>query len=275
MLAAPTAVELTSCVATFWASAAEPFSFARARVLPSGSMHLAIRLDGSGVRLYGDEADTDGRLIAHAVVAGTRDHSYFKDVRESSRSVGAVLRPGATRLLFGCGADALANRHVALSDLVGDAALRLQQALAAAPSPARQISLLQAFLRSRLRPVHGMHPQVAAALAGLANGDRVATLAAVSGCSHKRFIAQFRDATGLAPKCYARVQRLQRALAIGATANWSDTALAAGYSDQAHLNREFRALTGTTPQAWRAVAVPSSHHVRADNFVKDAVRDRR
>ncbi len=275
MLIAPTAVELQSCVSAFWASAAEPFSYARARVLPSGAMHLAIRLDGSGVRLYDDERDADGRLIAHAVVAGTRDRHYLKDVRESSRSVGAMLLPGATRLLFGCGADALANRHVALSDLVGDAALRLQQALAAATSPARQIALLQAFLRHRVRPVHGLNPQVAAAFAGLANGDRVATLAALSGSSHKRFIAQFRDATGLAPKCYARVQRLQRALAIGATTNWTDTALTAGYSDQAHLNREFRALTGTTPQAWRAVAVPSSHHLSADNFVKDAARARR
>jgi AraC-like DNA-binding protein len=273
MLTVPTAVELQSCVSAFWASGPEPFSFARERVLPSGVMHLAIRLDGSGVRLYDDETDANGRLIAHAVVAGTRDRCYLKDVRESSRSVGAVLRPGAARLLFGCGADALANRHVALSDLVGDAAIGLQQALAASTSPVRQIALLQAFLRSRLRPVRGLHPQVAAALAGLANGDRVATLAEVSGCSHKRFIALFRDATGLAPKCYARVQRLQRALAIGATSNWSDTALAAGYSDQAHLNREFRAMTGTTPQAWRAVAVTSSHHVRADNFVKDAARD--
>lgn len=274
MLTVPTAVELQSCVSALWASAPEAPPFARERVLPGGVMHLAIRLDGSGVRLYDHETDTNGRLIAHAVVAGARDCCYLKDVRESSRSVGAVLRPGAARSLFGCGADALANRHVALSDLVGDAALSLQEALAAAPSPRRQIALLQAFLRSRLRPVRGLHPQVAAALAGLSNGDRVATLAELSGCSHKRFIALFRDATGLAPKCYARVQRLQRALAIGATSNWSETALAAGYSDQAHFNREFHVLTGTTPGAWRAAAVTSLHHVCADNFVKDATRGR-
>lgn len=275
MLLAPTAIELQSCVAQFWASEAEPPSFARERVLPSGAMHLAIRLDGSGVRLYDDETDANGRVIAHAVVAGTRDRCYLKDVREASRSVGAVLRPGATRLLFGIGADALANRHVALSDLIGSEALGLEQALSAATSPTRQIALLQAFLRRRLRPVHGLHPQVAAALAGLTAGDRIGSLAAISGCSHKRFIALFRDATGLAPKCYARVQRLQRALAIGAQTNWIDTALTAGYSDQAHFNREFRALTGTTPQAWRAVADTSSHHVCADNFVKDRPRRHR
>ena len=270
MLIAPTAAELRSCVALLWADSPAPRASVRERVLPSGAMHLAVRLDGSGVRLFDDDQDRRGRLIGHAVVAGTRDRSYLKDIGEPSRSVGALLRPGAARALFGCGADALANRHVALTDLIGDAAIALHEELAAAPAPTDQVALLQAFLLRCLRPVRGLHPPVAAALQGLAAGTGVAELAAGAGCSHKRFIALFRDATGLAPKCYARVLRLQRMLATDANTRWSDAALAAGYSDQAHMNREFRALTGTTPQGWRATVGLSAHHLRADKFVQDA-----
>lgn len=272
MLIAPTAV-LQPYIAHYWAGDAATAAL-RERALPSGSMHLALRLDGRGVTLFDDDADTRGRCLGHAVIAGVRDRSYLKDTSEPSRSVGAVLRPGACRALFGEGAGAFANRHVALADVFGAAARTLHERLAAEPSTLRRIALLDSFLQRRLHPVRALHPPIAQALAHLADGTDIAALAAASGGSHKRFIAQFRDAVGLAPKRYARVQRLQRVLAIAPGTRWCDAALEAGYSDQAHLSREFRALTGLTPQAWRSAPGASAHHRPAANFVQDRRRRR-
>lgn len=275
MLTAPTAAALRPYVEGFWARAAQPAPAARERVLPSGRMHLAVRLDGDGLRLYADAADTRGRFVANAVVAGTRDRPYFKDTSQPSRSVGALLRPGAAPALFGCRADALSNRHVALDALCGDAATQLQQDLSTETDERRQIAALQAFLLGQLRPVCALHTPIAQALAALRGGD-VGKLVEASGCSHRHFIAQFRANTGFAPKRYARLLRLQQVLAAGnPSASWSDTALAAGYSDQAHFNREFREFTGLTPQAWRAAAGASAHHVACATLPVNSVQDHR
>ena len=42
---------------------------------------------------------------------------------------------------------------------------------------------------------------------------------------------------------------------------WANLALSAGFSDQAHLVREFRALSGLTPGQYRRLAPTGSRHV--------------
>lgn len=276
MLTAPTAAALRPYVEAFWARAAQPAPAARERVLPSGLMHLAVRLDGRDLRLYADAADLRGRFVASAVVAGTRDRPYFKDTSQPSRSVGALLRPGAALALFGCSADALSNRHVALDALCGDSvATQLRQDLSMLTDEQRQIAVLESFLLRQLRPVRALHTPIAQALAALQSGD-VGRLVEASGCSHRHFIAQFRANAGFAPKRYARVLRLQQVLAaVNLSASWSDAALAAGYSDQAHFNREFREFTGLTPRAWRAAATASAHHIACAILPVNSVQDHR
>jgi AraC-like DNA-binding protein len=63
-------------------------------------------------------------------------------------------------------------------------------------------------------------------------------------------------AVGHAPKPLQRILRLQRALALGRAAGWDAASLAldAGYADQAHMTREFKALAGSTPARLLGVA---------------------
>ncbi len=85
-----------------------------------------------------------------------------------------------------------------------------------------------------------------------------------TGYSHRRFIELFRRAIGLSPKLYCRVLRFQSALerlAGRATHSLADLALAAGYSDQAHFNREFREFTGMPPSEYREAAPERAYHV--------------
>lgn len=258
----PTAPALAPYVQYFWATAPQPSGPGwRERMLPNGQMHLAVRLDGSGVRLFANATDTAGARVAHAIVAGIRDRPYLKDISEASRSVGALLLPGAARALLGCSAEELSNRHVPLDAIAGRDAGTLYQRLLEANSPAHQIVLLQAFLLRRLQPVRGLHPPIARAIAALRDGGGVAALVSASGYSHKRFIALFREQTGLAPKSFARVQRLQQVLRAPLHCPLAELAQQAGYSDQAHLQREFLALTGLTPQAWRRAGGTELHHV--------------
>ncbi|SED20274.1 Helix-turn-helix domain-containing protein [Amycolatopsis tolypomycina] len=67
----------------------------------------------------------------------------------------------------------------------------------------------------------------------------------------RRLRRRFVQAVGYGPATYLRVSRFQRAVALSSRApNLAALAVAAGYSDQAHLSRECRALTGLTPRAY-------------------------
>ncbi|HEY5851035.1 MAG TPA: helix-turn-helix transcriptional regulator [Lysobacter sp.] len=258
-------------VESVWASAASTHSVApREHVLPCNRMHLAIRLDGP-LRLYRDADDARGEAIASAVVAGTRAGFYVKDTTRPSRSVGVILRPGASQALFGCNADELTGCHVPLDALWGGAAHDLHARLLDEDDESRQLELLQRALLARLRPVRAMHPAIAQTMQGLEQGHQVAALARASGCSHRLLLARFRAATGLAPKAYARVLRFRHALKLLERGQrLADVAHDAGYSDQAHFNREFRELSGITPQAYRRAPVRGGAHVGMVNFLQYA-----
>ncbi|MGV9612777.1 helix-turn-helix domain-containing protein, partial [Nocardia xishanensis] len=65
----------------------------------------------------------------------------------------------------------------------------------------------------------------------------------------RRSLAAF----GYGPKMLARILRLQRALAVASAGTPpADTAIAAGYADQAHLARDMRELAGMPLGEWLA-----------------------
>jgi AraC-like DNA-binding protein len=267
------APHLRPFVSQLWASAPEgrPAERAGARehALPTGAVHLVFRLSGPPIRLFEGTRDAPGQTFGFAVVGGVRERFYVRDVSVATRSVGALLRPGAARVLLGAPEDALAGRHTPLDALWGvPATNEALERLCAEDARARQLDMLEALLTRRAAAglrngCPGLHPAVAAALAhlGQVDGPPVAALVAASGYSHRAFIALFRGQTGLTPKAYARLMRFDRVLALATVdpaCGWADIALAAGYSDQPHLGREFTALAGLPPQAWRRVASPES-----------------
>ena len=82
-----------------------------------------------------------------------------------------------------------------------------------------------------------------------------------SGYSHRRFLTLFRDAVGLAPKTWSRVQRFRRAV-LGLHADAGPASVAAmGFADQPHLTREFRLIAGMTPARYRALKPAHPNHV--------------
>ncbi|MDH6165260.1 AraC-like DNA-binding protein [Variovorax boronicumulans] len=243
---------------------------AREHVQPTGGMHLVFRLSGPPLKLFGGPDDTRGQTCGYAIVGGARAASYMRDVSVATRSVGAQLQPGAARALLGAPEDALASQHTPLDALWGvrqtDAAL---EQVHAAVDLERQLAVFEALLAQRVidslsAGLRGLHPAIAATLGPLAHENpSIAGLVTHSGYSHRRFIALFRGAIGLSPKEYARVMRFDRALALAAdpAQSWAEIALTAGYSDQAHLSREFSALAGMSPQAWRRTGATSPRHV--------------
>jgi AraC-like DNA-binding protein len=233
----------------------------REHVLPTGRMHLAIRLSGEQLRIFDSAGDMMGRLAGEAVVGGARDSFYIRDVSQPLCSVGAQLRPGAAYALFGVPADELGGRHTRLEDLWGQPVASMRDRLADIRLLDQRLDAFEAMLAARLPKVSGLHPAVARALERFVVIPNVHEAVKESGYSHRTFISLFQRAVGLTPKLYCRVLRFQRALRRAGSDSWLDVALAAGYSDQAHFNREFREFAGVTPTEYRQIAPPSPHHL--------------
>jgi transcriptional regulator GlxA family with amidase domain len=75
------------------------------------------------------------------------------------------------------------------------------------------------------------------------------------GWSHRHLLTRFRQQVGLGPKTAARLVRFNgvwRRLDEDQPLDWGLVAAEVGYADQAHLVREFRQFTGTTPTGFLA-----------------------
>ena len=162
------------------------------------------------------------------------------------------LTPLGARRILGVPMHELANRTVDLVDLIPDAD-ELTARLREEDSWAVRFDHVEEFLARRLADSLPAPPGVEWSWQRLRRtGGRapIGELAAELGWSHRRLIARFREQIGLAPKTVARVLRFDRAVAaLGSSTSrgLAEIAFDCGYFDQAHLNRDFRELAGTTP----------------------------
>lgn len=253
-------------VRQLWAATGETGAPTREHVLPTGGLHLAFRIGGRPVRVFSGPDDTAGSRLGHAVLGGARSEFHVREAGGCGASVGALLAPGGAQALFAAPADEFTGRHTPLADLWGtraaDALVRLHEARDAGA----RLDALERLLLERLDPSAVLHPVAACALDQLRAGATVDAAVAATGFSHRHVLTLFRHATGLAPKQFARVLRMQSVLAramLPQGPGWADLALEAGFSDQPHFNREFAAFAGMTPQAWRRAGARHPNHVPA------------
>jgi AraC-like DNA-binding protein len=79
------------------------------------------------------------------------------------------------------------------------------------------------------------------------------TLAEMAGLSMHHFARAFKQTVGMPPHCYILQRRIEHAQHMLRTTELplSEIALSAGFSDQSHLARQFRRLTGVSPRVVR------------------------
>jgi AraC-like DNA-binding protein len=172
------------------------------------------------------------------------------------------LTPLGAHRVLGLPMHELANRTVMLDDLVPRAG-ELEARLRELTSWSDRFDLVERFLARRLADSASPPPGVEWSWTRLRRSGGRASIGALASeleWSHRRLIASFREHIGLAPKTVARVLRFDRAVAALRSAEpaaLAEVAFACGYFDQAHLNREFRELAGTTPAAFVGAALDS------------------
>lgn len=117
----------------------------------------------------------------------------------------------------------------------------------------RYLSLLDRTLAAWLARGQAPAPAIVRAWRRLRESGgqlRITDLAAEVGTSRRYLEMRFAEQIGLAPKSVARIARFHSAARLITTASrrdLSDLAFACGYSDHAHLDREFKEISGCAP----------------------------
>jgi len=216
--------ELVGSAAVVWRTRVGPDGH-RQRLLPDGCVEVVFARD---------------RL---PIVYGPR-RSWYELQVPAGDHVGVRLLPGAAARLLGIDAAQLSDRCVQVDELGAWRCLPDAE-------PTIQLHDLLRLLRER-GAAHAPDPCLSEALALLHSepGIGVAATARRIGVSERHLRRRFTHAVGLSPAIYGRIARVNatlRAARKDTPHSWSRLATDLGYSDQAHLSREVRTLTGSPP----------------------------
>jgi AraC-like DNA-binding protein len=257
---------LSKFVDSFWLYEGQPVHKTE-RILPTGTLELAINLRQNALRFYNAERPENCSRFSGAVVSGAHGRGFAP--AEETFIIGVHFKPGGAFPFLGLPAGDLADTHVDLETLWGPSAGRLRERLCAARTSAERFQLLQEALLSRL--CHGVeqHYAVSAALDMFGKnqaGQRVREAAKYLGLSQRRFIQVFKAEVGMTPKLFSRIQRFQQTRTFiqhNPSINWADLAVDLGYFDQSHFIREFLEFSGLSPTDYinrhRRFVEPSIH----------------
>lgn len=190
---------------------------------------------------------------ALAALYGVHTGRFVRRLQGRGYAFGIKFAPGGFQPFLGGPVSALLNRSRPIAATFGEASGEWVGAVRAAADIDARAELAETFLRAR-RPERDERAVQAArhvaAIADDAGITSVEALAARGGLGKRALQRLFQHYVGVGPKWVINRYRMHEAIArvqAGAAVDWADLALELGYFDQAHFNRDFRALVGLTP----------------------------
>ncbi len=236
--------------------------FGLERIVPSGQAHLMINLAEDEFRTYPHATQNSVVRHAGAVLSGPHARPAVLDTREFRWLAAVQFRPGAAGQFFLMPMSETCDQVVSLEHLWPRDGRLLRECLLEAPTPRQKLAVLEAWLLRHLRPT--IDPAIPWAAAALRRPIPVAAVASELGLLPKTLTRRFVAHAGLTPKRFARVRRLQAVLRAVRQSNppdWCALAAQFGYTDQAHLAHEFRALAGIAPSQYRPHSPQRGNHI--------------
>ena len=228
---------LAPYVSDFWQyDVLPPHALVRIQVFPSGCVVLRFNLAATGVEpvIYGPSLRPDMKSVF------VRGVSAF----------GAALRFEGARALIACDIAELCDLRLDLGLFWRPTLDALCERLALAASFEARCAVLSDFMRRQLSERGAPHADLLGALARLQVQHESSALPRELNVSERTLRRHFDSHVGLSPKAVQRVLRVQttmRALVDQPDAPRVRLALAGGFSDQPHWNREFKRLLAMSP----------------------------
>jgi AraC-like DNA-binding protein len=196
---------------------------------------------------------------AGAGIFGVDESVFTRRLEGTGKALGARFRPGGFHPFYRAPVARLTGRVVPAREVLGPQADEAcAAALADGADDAAMVAAAEGLLLSfgpRADPVAREVAAIVERITADAGLRRVGVLAGVFGLSERRLQRMFTEYVGVSPKWVMRRARLleaARRIDVGDAVDWALLAADLGYSDQAHLTRDFTSTLGTSPARYAA-----------------------
>jgi AraC-like DNA-binding protein len=218
-------------------------------LLPDTCVIIGFRYAGASTLLNGD-GGTPRAPLPNTCVTGLRTSVREMHTAANSGIILAKFRAAGAAPFFTEPLHHLFGATCPLTELDDDNAAARIRAIVNASTDDERVAQVEQFLLMRHRPIEP-NALVSAALRAIgatAGAIRVRTLAQDLGVSQDALEKHFRRIVGATPKQFATIVRLRQAVELSRQSpSLTALALDAGYYDQSHFIRDFRAITGDAP----------------------------
>ncbi|HEY0718161.1 MAG TPA: helix-turn-helix domain-containing protein [Streptosporangiaceae bacterium] len=191
-------------------------------------------------------------------IYGVPTRLFLRKIEGLGATLGVRFRPGGFRPFWTGSIARLTDQVVPADRLLGPAGEQARQVIISDPDDAVLVGRAQTLLDS-VRPARDpVAEEVAAMVARIVAEPalrQVGQLAADLDTPVRRLQRLFADYVGVSPKWVIRRARLHDAALRAEQAgpvDWAVLAADLGYSDQAHLTRDFTAIIGESPARYAA-----------------------
>lgn len=217
------------------------------KVLPGTSLVMGFQYAG---RLSYQNND-DAIPLAAAGVTGLMDGYRMFQNTANTGTVLVIFRETGAAQFFTNPVNELFRESLSLEHLFSAAVLNeTRERLAVAANDAERIAVVEALLLAQLRdtPTDLMVYKALQLIHHSKGAIRITELAEKLNTSQSPLEKRFRKIVGATPKKFASIVRVKNVIAALEHGDQDSTAFLAGYYDQAHFIKDFKAFTADTPE---------------------------
>lgn len=186
-------------------------------------------------------------------ISGINPKSIYVPVHCGDLMWGMRILPEACRAFFGINPLEIKDEEFQPENLKNRFSPELENQLRVCRDFAEAVAVFESYAKNYGVRREEIDARLAKATRIFIESEGIAKISETArdiGLSERQFERNYRKASGLTPKQFARICRF-RATAIdlvkNSAQNWANRAAEKGFTDQSHLNREFSSLTGNSP----------------------------
>jgi len=249
---------LAGFVRCYWSLEGHELPGSQQRVFPDGCMELVFHYGDlftkyhyDGTSGYQPRSFIHGQLTRFIEIGGNGTVGIFS-IR---------FHPHGLKPFISTDAQDLNDAAAGITEIWGAAGRELEDRILNAKGSEERIQIMERFLLQQLRPA-AADDRISHCITAIDSRNgmiNINDLSLTLNTSRRHLERQFVRATGLNPKQYARISRLQHILSLAGQKEYTsltDLAYEGGFYDQAHFIRDFKAFTGLSPKQYFSEHLP-------------------